>query len=45
VAATGSALEVGYALGRLMAALAAEGIRATEPEPTPGGATIAVYPH
>jgi coenzyme F420-0:L-glutamate ligase/coenzyme F420-1:gamma-L-glutamate ligase len=31
VTATGSPLEVGYALGRLMAALAAEGLRATAP--------------
>lgn len=42
VTAEGSALDVGYVLGRLMAALAAEGLHATEPEPTETGATITI---
>ncbi|HWA66814.1 MAG TPA: coenzyme F420-0:L-glutamate ligase [Mycobacteriales bacterium] len=42
VVATGSALEVGYALGRLMAALAAEGLRASRPVETPDGARVDV---
>jgi coenzyme F420-0:L-glutamate ligase/coenzyme F420-1:gamma-L-glutamate ligase len=42
VTATGAALEVGYALGRLMAALAAEGLRATNPTETSDGASIAI---
>jgi coenzyme F420-0:L-glutamate ligase/coenzyme F420-1:gamma-L-glutamate ligase len=42
VTATGDPVGVGYALGRLMAALAAEGLRATAPTPTPNGATITV---
>lgn len=42
VEATGPALDVGYALGRLMAALAAEGLRATTPHATDSGARVAV---
>jgi coenzyme F420-0:L-glutamate ligase/coenzyme F420-1:gamma-L-glutamate ligase len=42
VNASGSALDVGYALGRLMAALAAEGLRATSPQPTNDGASVAI---
>ena len=42
IVAIGEALDVGYALGRLMAALAAEGLRATAPEPTPDGARLEV---
>ena len=42
VTAKGSALESGYALGRLMAALAAEGMRATSPSATADGASIRV---
>ncbi len=44
VAATGSPLAVGYTLGRLMASLAAEGLRASEPIPTARGATVTVVP-
>jgi coenzyme F420-0:L-glutamate ligase/coenzyme F420-1:gamma-L-glutamate ligase len=40
VSATGSALDVGYVLGRLMAALAAEGLRATSPTETADGARL-----
>jgi hypothetical protein len=42
VSGEGPAFEIGYALGRLMAALAAEGLRATEPKPTPTGAKITI---
>ncbi|HVW81760.1 MAG TPA: coenzyme F420-0:L-glutamate ligase [Mycobacteriales bacterium] len=42
VSASGAPLEVGYALGRLMAALAAEGLRATRPAQTADGARIEV---
>jgi hypothetical protein len=42
VVAIGEPLDVGYALGRLMAALAAEGLRAAEPEPTADGARLVV---
>lgn len=42
VAAKGSVLDAGYALGRLMAALAAEGLRASAPQLTADGATISV---
>ncbi|HEX3897744.1 MAG TPA: coenzyme F420-0:L-glutamate ligase [Mycobacteriales bacterium] len=42
VSASGSALEVGYALGRLMAALAAEGLRATSPTETADGAHLEI---
>ncbi|HVT20977.1 MAG TPA: coenzyme F420-0:L-glutamate ligase [Mycobacteriales bacterium] len=42
VIALGEPLDVGYALGRLMAALAAEGLRAGEPEPTADGARVSV---
>jgi coenzyme F420-0:L-glutamate ligase/coenzyme F420-1:gamma-L-glutamate ligase len=42
VVAIGEPLDVGYALGRLMAALAAEGLHATEPEPTADGARLVV---
>ncbi|MGN6474009.1 MAG: coenzyme F420-0:L-glutamate ligase [Mycobacteriales bacterium] len=42
VVAIGEPLDVGYALGRLMAALAAEGLRATEPDPTADGARLVV---
>jgi hypothetical protein len=42
VSATGSPLDVGYALGRLMTALAAEGLRATTPKATEDGAFVEV---
>ncbi len=42
IAAIGTALEVGYVLGRLMASLATEGLRASAPEPTTDGARIEV---
>jgi coenzyme F420-0:L-glutamate ligase/coenzyme F420-1:gamma-L-glutamate ligase len=42
VIALGSPLDVGYALGRLMAALAAEGLRATAPAATATGAAITI---
>jgi len=42
--AIGEPLEVGYTLGRLMAALAAEGLRAAEPVATPDGARLDVTP-
>jgi coenzyme F420-0:L-glutamate ligase/coenzyme F420-1:gamma-L-glutamate ligase len=42
VIAIGDPLEVGYALGRLMAALAAEGLRATEPTATEDGARLEI---
>jgi coenzyme F420-0:L-glutamate ligase/coenzyme F420-1:gamma-L-glutamate ligase len=38
----GEPLDVGYALGRLMAALAAEGLRATEPVATVDGARLEI---
>jgi coenzyme F420-0:L-glutamate ligase/coenzyme F420-1:gamma-L-glutamate ligase len=42
VTATGDPLDVGFALGRLAAALAAEGLRCTAPSPTAAGATLRV---
>jgi hypothetical protein len=42
VSAKGDALDAGYALGRLMAALAAEGLRASAPQATADGAAISV---
>jgi coenzyme F420-0:L-glutamate ligase/coenzyme F420-1:gamma-L-glutamate ligase len=42
VSATGDALAVGFVFGRLAAALAAEGLRCTAPEPTKHGATLHV---
>lgn len=42
VVAIGAPLDAGYALGRLMAALAAEGLRATQPVETPDGARLEV---
>jgi coenzyme F420-0:L-glutamate ligase/coenzyme F420-1:gamma-L-glutamate ligase len=42
VTATGSPIETGYVLGRLMAALAAEGLRATAPTVTDTGAMLSV---
>jgi coenzyme F420-0:L-glutamate ligase/coenzyme F420-1:gamma-L-glutamate ligase len=42
IVAIGEPLDVGYALGRLMAALATEGLRATAPETTPDGARLLV---
>ncbi|HVS67975.1 MAG TPA: coenzyme F420-0:L-glutamate ligase [Mycobacteriales bacterium] len=42
IVAIGEPLDVGYALGRLMGALAAEGLRATAPEPTADGARLDV---
>jgi coenzyme F420-0:L-glutamate ligase/coenzyme F420-1:gamma-L-glutamate ligase len=42
IVAIGEPIDVGYALGRLMGALAVEGLRATEPEPTDDGARLVV---
>lgn len=42
ISAVGSQLDAGYALGRLMAALAVEGLRATAPSETPDGARVEV---
>ncbi|HVV77886.1 MAG TPA: coenzyme F420-0:L-glutamate ligase [Mycobacteriales bacterium] len=42
IIAIGEPLDVGYALGRLMGALAAEGLRAAAPEPTSDGARLDV---
>jgi coenzyme F420-0:L-glutamate ligase/coenzyme F420-1:gamma-L-glutamate ligase len=42
VTATGDALAAGHALGRLAAALAAEGLRATAPDPTATGARMRI---
>jgi coenzyme F420-0:L-glutamate ligase/coenzyme F420-1:gamma-L-glutamate ligase len=42
VNAIGEPLDVGYALGRLMAALAVEGLRATEPIATEDGARLEI---
>jgi coenzyme F420-0:L-glutamate ligase/coenzyme F420-1:gamma-L-glutamate ligase len=42
ISAVGAALDVGYALGRLMAALVVEGLRATAPAATADGARIEV---
>lgn len=42
ISAVGAPLDVGYSLGRLMAALVAEGLRATAPTTTPDGARIEV---
>jgi hypothetical protein len=44
VSASGDALEVGFVLGRLAAALAAEGLHCTQPAPTDAGAKIHVVP-
>jgi coenzyme F420-0:L-glutamate ligase/coenzyme F420-1:gamma-L-glutamate ligase len=43
VSATGDPLAVGFTLGRLAAALAAEGLRCTQPEASPTGATLRVF--
>jgi hypothetical protein len=42
VTVLGDPLEVGYTIGRLMAALAAEGIRASTPQAVAAGAQIRV---
>lgn len=42
ISAVGAPLDAGYAVGRLMAALAVEGLRATAPTATPDGARIEV---
>jgi coenzyme F420-0:L-glutamate ligase/coenzyme F420-1:gamma-L-glutamate ligase len=42
VSAAGDPLAVGHTLGRLAAALAAEGLRATAPEATAAGATVQI---